>query len=203
MGKITNAGLILLASAQQTAGVNAAYTYVAIGTGCGTLASALVSGNAYTTLTLDAALPADLADNTALLLYDGTNSQPVIVNGAALTGATSITVDSFTASHNFAAHTTGLVPTPTAGALTLFNETVRVGVSASVAGATAGESLTSGYFDGTQATAVYLEVGYFGGATASSALASGTLVGIDTAYWNHVVNVDTNMFQADSLIAAV
>ena len=202
MGKITNAGLILLASAQQTAGVNAALTYVAIGTGCGTLASALASGTPYTTLALDAGLPADLADNTALLLTDGTNTQAVTVNGAALTGATSITVDSFTPSANFAAHTTGVVPSPVASALTLFNETVRVGVSASVAGATAGESLTSGYFDGTQATAVYLEVGYFGGATASSALASGTLVGIDTAYWNHVVNVDTNMFQADSLIAA-
>lgn len=203
MGKITNAGLILLATAQQTPGVNAALTYVAIGTGCGTLASALVSGNAYTTLVLDAGIPADLADNTALILYDGTNSQPVIVNGAALAGATSITVDSFIASSNFPAHTTGAVPSPTAGALTLFNETARVAVSANVAGATAGESLTSGYFDGTQATAVYLEVGYFGGDSASGAADSGTLIGIDTAYWNHLLNVDTNMFQSDSVISAV
>lgn len=203
MGKITNAGLILLATAQQTPGVNAAFTYVAIGTGCGTLASALVSGNTYTTLALDAGLPADLADNTALTLTDGTNTQDVTVNGAALAGATSITVDSFIASSNFPAHTTGAVPSPTAGALTLFNETARVAVSANVAGATAGESLAAGYFDGTQATAVYLEVGYFGGDTASGAADSGALIGLDTAYWDHILNTDTNMFQADSLIAAL
>jgi len=47
---------------------------------------------------------------------------------------------------------------------------------------------------------VYLLVGYFGGASASSAVATGTLMGEDIVYWNHALNADSNQYQADSQI---
>lgn len=196
----TNAGLTLLATALQTNGAQVAITYVAISTGCGTLASGLTNGTVYTSLPLDAALPANVAASASLVITDGTNTQTVTCNGGATAGAMSIPVNSFTASATFAAHTTGVVPTSLATDLTLYNETQRVAVSASAAGATPGESLNSGYFDGTQPTAVYMSVGYFGGSTATSTLGSGTLIAKDLQYWNHTLNNDSASFQLDSTV---
>src|SRR5579859_5475199 len=172
MAVITNAGLTLLATALQTPGVQAAITYVEVGTGCGTLATGLTSGTAYTTLALDAALPANVAAGASLTITDGTNTQTVTCNGGASAGASSIPVTSFTASSTFAAHTTGVAVAPQATDLALYNAVARVAANAGSAGANPGESLNAGYFDGTQATGVYMQVGYFGGSTASSTLGS-------------------------------
>ena len=201
MAVITNAGLTLLATALQTPGAQAAVTYVAIGTGAGTLSGAITAGVAVTALALDAGLPASLAANASLTVTDGTNSETVTVTAAgAAQGATSIPITSWTPAHSYAAHATGVVPTPLAAHLALYNETVRVAANAGVAGANPGESLSSGYFDGTQPTATYLQVGYFGGSTASATLGSGTLIAEDVQYWNHTLNSDSASFQLDSTI---
>lgn len=193
----TNNGLILAAQA----GVQNSCTYIGIGTGCGTLASALSSGTAYTSLTLNAALPAALSGSQSVVITDGTNSQTVtVVSGGAAQGATAISVTSFTASYSFAANTTGVVPLPQASDSTLYNETERVPITTTASGATPGESLLSAYFDGTQATAIYLSVGYFGGSGATASTGTGTLMIEDVQYWNHTLDSDTQMYQADATI---
>lgn len=197
----TNAGLTLVATALQTNGASVAPTYVGIGTGCGQLASALTSGVAYTALPLTAGIPAGLSSGQSLTITDGLHSQTVTTSANVSAGATSIPVTSFTASYTFSASTpTGVTPTPSATDLTLYNEIARVAANAGSAGASPGESLTPGYFDGTQATNLYLQVGYFGGSTASSALNSGTLIWEDTQYWNHTLEKESNYYTADSTI---
>lgn len=193
MGVFTNNGLNLVAAA----GVNP--TWVAIGTGAGTLSSALTNGVMYTSIHLNAGTPANLASGQSMTLYDGTNTQTVTTSGTVTAGATSIPVTSFTASATFAINTTGIAPTPAATDLVLYNEIARVAVSANVTGASAGETLVNAYFDGTQATNLYMQVGYFGGA-ATSTPGSGTLMIEDIQYWSHTLNNDSATFQADSTI---
>lgn len=200
MAIFTNSGLILEATAQQTNGAQVAPTWVAIGTGCGTLASALTDGQTYTALPLDAALPANLASGQSLTITNGILAQTVTTSGPVSAGALSIPVNSFIKNGTTAAHTTGVAPTPLATDSMLYNEITRVAVIAGTAGANPGESLVAGYFDSTQATNVYLQVGYFGGASASATLNSGTLIIEDSQYWNHTVNADSAMFQADMTI---
>lgn len=203
MGVWTIVGLNLVATAVQTPGANVAIAYVDIVPAAGTLASALTSGQAYTALPLDAGLPATLAAGAALTLTDGTNVQTltVAVPGAPA-GATSIPVTSFIASAAFAAHTTAVGPTPQGSDTALYNGTnaVRVAANPGFSGAAPGESLSAGYCDGTQPTALYLLVGFFGGNTATGTPGTGTLLIADVQYWNHTSNVDTNMYQADSII---
>jgi len=197
----TNAGINLVASAVQTPGPNTAIGFVAVGTGCGTLASALTNGQPYTSLLLDAGLPANVAAGASLTITDGTNTQTVTVTGAgASAGATTIPVNSFNASASFAAHTTGVAPTPQATDTALYNEIVRVAATVGAAGASPGESLNSAYFDGTQPSNVYMQVGYFGGSTASATPGSGTLMVEDIQFWNHTLNADSASFQADTTI---
>lgn len=196
----TTVGLNLAATPLQSTSANAAIRYVAISTGCGTLAGALTVGTVYTTLPLDATLPANLGSGVNLIITDGINSQVVVTNGAATAGASSIAVVAFAASANFAAHTTGVAPQPVATDIALYNESLRVAILSSGAGSAAGETLASGYMDGTQASGVYLLVGYFGGASATSSLGSGTLMGEDIQFWNHTLNSDSNMYQADAII---
>lgn len=196
----TTAGLNLVATAVQTPGANAAIAYVGLSTGCGALGSPLTVGTVYTSLPLSGPLPANLASGQALLLFDGSNSQPVATNGAVSAGASSIPVVAFAADASFAASVTGVAPVPQANDLTLYNESVRVAILANGAGAGAGETLASGYCDGTQPTNVYMLVGYFGGAAATSSVGTGTLLGEDIQYWNHTLNTDSNMFQADATI---
>jgi len=196
MATIPDAGLNALATQVQSL-----ITYVAVGTGCGTLSSGLTSGNAYTTLALTTGLPANVAAAASLTITDGTHNQVVTVTGAgALAGATSIPVVSFVASATFAPSATGVVTTPQSSDLTLFNETSRLVATIGVAGAAAGESLNSAYFDPTTPSGVYVEVGYFGGATASSSPNTGALIARDIQFWNHVVNVDSASFQLDSTV---
>jgi hypothetical protein len=202
MGLWTNVGLQLVATAVQTAGANAAASWVDIIPGCGTLASALASGTAYTSLSLNAGLPVALSAGQSLTITNGTSTQTVTTSGPASIGATSIPVNSFTANANYAINVTGVCPTPLATDTALYNgsSAIRVAATAGVAGSNPGESLSAGYFDGTQATAIYMLVGYFGGSTATSTPGTGTLMIEDVQYWSHVINMDTNMYQADSTI---
>jgi hypothetical protein len=197
---LTNAGLTLIATALQTNGASVAISYVALGTGCGTLSAAITSGVAQTSLALDTALPANVANGASLTVTDGVHSETVTCNGGATAGATSIPINSWTPSNSYAAHTTAVAPTPIAADTALYNEVTRVAANAGAAGASPGESLNSGYFDGTQATNVYMQVGYFGGSTATSSSGTGTLIAADIQYWNHTVNVDSATYQLDSTL---
>lgn len=197
----TSAGLDLVATAVQTAGVSAAVTYVAIGVGCGTLATPLTSGTPTSTLALNAGLPAGIGTGTVLVITDGVNEdQATVASPGAALGATSIPLSGYTPANNYAANTTGVAPLPLATDIALYDEVARVPANPGVAGANPGESLNSGYFDGTQATSYYMQVGFFGGATASATLGSGTLMIEDIQYWNHTVNNDSNTYQADNTI---
>jgi hypothetical protein len=199
----TTAGLNLVASAAQSSSANAAATYVGLSTGCGTLSVGLSLSVTYTSLSLDAALPVSLAAGQSLVITDGSNSQVVTCDGAQSAGASTLTVVSFLATATYSAHTTGVAPLPLAGDVALYNESVRVPVLAAGAGASAGESLISGYADGTQASGVYMMAGYFGGSSATSSTGTGTLMiadASDETYWNHTINADSNMYQADAVI---
>ena len=198
MATWTNVGISLVATAVQGAASNTNISYVGISKGCGTLASALSAGSAYTSLSLDAGLPVALSSGRALTITDGVHSQSVTTNAPAIVGATSLSVTSFVATNSYAAHTSGVAPTPLASDIALYSETVRVAAFPGSAGAAAGESLTSGYFDGSQATGVYLLVGFFAGT--NPAPGGGVLLIGDVQFWNHTVNADSNIYQADSTI---
>jgi hypothetical protein len=195
MGNWTNNGLTAIAAL-----VQAAITYVGISPGCGTVSSAIASGTPITSLPLDAVLPATLAGGQSLTVTDGTNSETVtVVGGGVLVGAVAISITSWTPAHSYVAHTTGVCPTPSASDTSLYNETAREPMAATSAGSSPGELLLSAYFDGTQATALYLLVGFFGGA-ATGTPGTGTLMADDIQLWSHVVNADTFMYQGDGSI---
>ena len=200
----TNVGATLLATALQSPGALAAITFVDIVPACGTLSSGLTSGTAYTALPLDAGLPVAISAGQALTVTDGTNTLAVTVAGAgAGIGANSIPVNSVTPVNTFAAHTTAVALTPNAADTGLYNGAaagIRISAPIGAAGANPGESLNLGYFDGTQATAIYLSVGFFGGSTATTTPGSGTLIAEDVQYWNHTVNADSASFQLDSTL---
>lgn len=205
MATITNAGLTLMAAALQTpAAASPAITYVEIVPAVGVLSAGLTSGVPITSLPLTAGLPVALVAFQQLTVTDGVNTFTCSVSGTgAAQGATSIPINSGTPTHNFAANTTGIALTPAVIDLGLYNGAaagIRVAANAGVAGANPGESLNTGYFDGMQATALYLTVGYWGGSTATSTPGSGTLIADDIQYWNHTINVDSASFQLDSTI---
>ena len=195
----TTAGLNLAAAS----GVIANAKYVGISTGCGTLSVGLSISVTYSSLSLTNPLPANLSSGQVLILTDGTNSQLVTCSGTQTAGVNVLNVVSFLATANYAASTTAIAPQPLAGDVTLYNEVLRVAVLAAGAGASAGESLISGYADGTQATGVYCMAGYFGGSSAGPGINTGTLMIEDAGaevYWRHTLNTDTNMYQADATI---
>lgn len=196
----TTVGRNLVANAVQSSSANAAITYIGLSTGCGTLSSGLSASSVYTSLSLNATLPANLSSSQSLTISDGTNAQVVTTSASVLAGATSIPVNGFTCLHTFAANTTGVSPTPVVGDVALYNESVRIPILANGAGAGAGESLSQGYADGTQATGVYTSVGYFGGSTATGSVGTGTLMIEASQFWNHTRNADSFMYQADSTV---
>lgn len=201
MAVILDAGRSLVATALQTPGVSAGVSFVGIGTGCGTLALPVTSGSGLSSLPLDAGLPANLSGGQQLTVTDGTNSETVTVAaGGALASATSIPINTWIPANNYAAHTTAVAPIPQTSDLALYNEVARVAANPGVPGASAGESLNSGYFDGTQPSGVYMLVGYFGGSTATSSTATGTLIVADIQYWNHTLNADSASFLLDSTL---
>lgn len=196
---ITNNGLSLLAQALISSGANSVISYVAIGTGSGTLTTGLTSGTPTTSLATTA-LPAGLSIGQSLTLINDIHTAVVTVAspGASL-GATSIPIQSFTSSFSFPIGS-GVLTTPSVNDIGLQVETARVVVDAGVTGAQPGETLVSGYFDPSAATATYIEVGYFGGSTASGTLGSGTLVARDVMWWPHTIYVDSFTNQLDSTV---
>lgn len=201
MGTWTNNGLTLIATAVQTNGAQAAITYVGISPGCGTFSGAITASVPITALPINSpGIPANLSGGQQLTVTDGTNTETVTTSGVVTAGATSIPITSWTPAHSYAANTAGCCPTPAATDTTLYGESQRVAVSGSSAGAAVGESLLSGYFDGTQPTAVYFTVGFFGGSSATSSTGTGTLMAEDIQFWNHTQNSDSQMFQGDGTI---
>lgn len=202
MGQWTNNGLALVATAIQTPGAQVAMTYVGISTGCGTLATGLTSGVAAANLSINSpGLPANLPGGSQITITDGVNKDTATVaGGGALAGATSIPLTGYTPAFTFAPNTTAVAPTPLASDTTLYGESQRTAISGASAGASPGESLMAGYFDGTQPTGVFVMVGYFGDPTATGTIGTGTLMGEDIVYWNHVQYNETQMYQADSLV---
>jgi hypothetical protein len=202
MAVLTNAGLTLLATAQQSNGNATAVTYVSVGLGAGTLSASLTNGNTYTSLSLAAPLAVNIANGQSLTLVDsGGDQQLITASGSTnLIGATSIVVSSFVAAFTFAIGS-GVVNTPALADLAMQNETTRIVATVGSAGATPGESLNAGYFDPSSTpTAIYLEVGYWGGGSATSSVGTGTLIARDVQYWNHTVNADSAMYQLDTVL---
>jgi hypothetical protein len=195
----TNVGLSLMATALQTPGANAGISYVAIGLGAGTLSTALTSGNPYTSLALAAPLVGTIAVGQSLTLFDSLGDTQAVISTGANPGATSIGVNSFIAGANFGVGT-GVVNTPSVSDTRLQNEVARVGTTGGAPGSIPGESLNFAYFDPGALTNIYIEVGYYGGNTASLTLGSGILIARDVQYWNHTQNVDSAGFQLDSIL---
>src|SRR5512146_2159596 len=99
----TNAGLTLLATAWQSNGADVGITYVGLGLGCGTLASALNSGTAYTALPLTVALTGSLSIGQALTLINsaGNTVSATVASPGASPGATSIPINSLTPTNTY------------------------------------------------------------------------------------------------------
>jgi hypothetical protein len=202
MAVFTNAGLTLLATALQANDVQTAVTYVSVGLGAGTLSSGLTNGSPYTSLPLQIALAVNISNGQSLTLVNsGGNTQVITASGVGnVIGATSITVTSFNANATYAIGS-GVVNTPAASDLALQNEAVRLSASTGSAGSNPGESLNAGYFDpSSTSTGIYLEVGYWGGSSATSTLGTGTLMARDVQYWNHTVNSDSASYQLDTTL---
>lgn len=197
----TNAGLTLLATAWQSNGADVGITYVGIGLGCGTLASALTSGTPATSLALAAALTANLAIGQALTLINsaGNTLAVTVASPGASAGATSIPINSVTPTNTYSIGS-GVTTTPAATDTTLFNETYRIAAIPGSPGANPGESLNNTYFDPSAPSATYVEVGYFGG-TASGTPGTGTLLARDVQFWQHTLNADSASFQLDTKLS--
>lgn len=201
MTTYTNAGLTLLATAWQSNGADVAITYVGLGLGCGTLASALSSGTPYTSLALNAALTANLSIGQALTLINsaGNTQAATVASPGASAGATSIPIASVTPTHTYGIGS-GVTTTPAATDTGLFDETFRIAAIPGSPGAQPGESLNNTYIDPSAASATYVEVGYFGG-TASGTPGTGTLLARDVQLWQHTMNADSASFQLDSKLS--
>jgi hypothetical protein len=195
--QFVDAGRILWATALQ-----GLVTYVDFAPGYGTLSTPLVNGTPYSTLPLQAALPANIAGGQAIYITDGVNiDTATVVGGGATAGDTSISVMGYTAAFDFADTSTTVTPVPAETDTALYNgaggSVVRIAANTGAAGISPGESLLSAYFDGSQPTAVYVQVGYFGGPSATSTPGSGTFIGEDTQYWGHTLNADSAAPQLD------
>jgi hypothetical protein len=201
MAVLTNGGLNLLATALQTAGANTAITYVEVGTGLGTLSSALTSGTNYTSIILSVGIPVAIANGQSLTLIDSTGDTQVVTATGNSVGDNNIGVSSFTANANYAIGS-GLVTTPAATDTQMNAEATayRIAATVGVAGASAGESLNTGYFDPTTPTAQYLEVSYWGGSTATSSAGTGTMMARDIQFWDHTNGADSASYQLDSVL---
>ena len=201
MTTYTNAGLTLLATAWQSNGADVGITYVGLGLGCGTLASALNSGTAYTSLPLAVALTGSLSIGQALTLINsaGNITSATVASPGASPGATSIPINSLTPTNTYGIGS-GVTTTPAATDTTLYDETHRIAAIAGSPGANPGESLNNTYFDPSAPSATYVEVGYFGG-TASGTPGTGTLIARDVQFWAHTAGVDSASFQLDTKLS--
>lgn len=92
--------------------------YVKLRPDFGTLTSPLVSGNGYSSLNVTG-LPYGIAAGTVITIGSSSTNQPVTVTSAASVGATSISVNLFTANANYATGTKVLAPSVPAGSTTI------------------------------------------------------------------------------------
>lgn len=191
---ITSAGLTRLASLLQ-----ADIAYASIGTGTGLLNAALTPGQTYTSLSVQAGVPAaGLAAGTALTLVNGTQSQDLVVSTFTPGGTSSIPVQSFAANASYPVGS-GLLTTPQASDLQLQNEVYRKPITNVVQGAQPGEVLATAYWAPTDAPgATYLEIGYWA-ADATTTLGSGTLIA-RAIYWFPHTSSDSDTAQLDTII---
>jgi hypothetical protein len=199
--QITGLGQTLLAGRLiNSSSDNPLITYIALGTGAGTLTSGLTNGNTYTSLAVTA-LNANIPAGASLTIINGTNTQVVTDSGSgASAGATTINVTSFVANTAYAVGT-GVVTTPLAADTRLLNETFRNVTTAGVVGGAAGEVLINLYIAPTDgASTTYLEVGWFGGAAASASANTGVLVARAIYWFAHTLNVDSALAQLDTTV---
>jgi hypothetical protein len=198
---ITNAGQTLLAGRLiSSTADDPRMSYVALGLGCGLLTNALTNGNTYTALQVPA-LAVAVPANASLTIINGANTQVVTDSGAgAIIGATVINVISFVANHAYPTGS-GVVTTPLAADVTLFNEAFRNVTTSGVTGGAPGEVLASLYIAPTDgASTTYLEVGWFGGAAATGAANTGVLIARAIYWFPHVLNIDSAMAQLDTTV---
>lgn len=200
--QITNAARTLYAASLLPGGpaVSPAISYASLGLGAGLLGSALTSGQTYSTLTLQAPLPAaGLAAGAVLtLLFGQTQSQSLTVATTAPGGQNSISVQPFTANAAYPAGA-GVLTTPQASDLQLENEFYRKTGLTVVAGATPGEILASIYWSSADAPGqTYLELGFWA-SDASTTLGSGTLLARAVYWFPHTGN-DSASAQIDFTI---
>lgn len=194
----TTSGLNLIAGAQ-IGGESPQATYMAIGTGAGLLSAALAAGTAYTQLAVDA-LPAGLGSGQTLAIVYQTNVDFVTLSKAANAGDTALSINTWTPSYAFPAGS-GLVNEPSASDTQLQNEVYRVAIAAGTPGAAAGETLISGYCDPVATpSGTYVEVGWFGGSSATSAANSGVLIARGVVWDQHTQNLDSMQYQLDGTI---
>lgn len=173
---IVNSGLNLLRDGLIGAATDTQIHFVALGTGCGVLATGLTNGQTgITSLAMSAGIPNALGSGQSLTMMNGASSQVVTTSSTVSAGATSIPVTSFTANANYSASTTSVTPTPAAGDTTLHNETFRKAVTIQSAPG-AGQALTTLYLAPQDANSVIAELGWFAGASASGVAGSGALV---------------------------
>lgn len=174
---IVNSGLNLLRDGLIGAATDTQIHYVAVGTGCGVLATGLTNGQTgVVALAMSAGIPQALFAGVSLTLMNGGASQVVTVAaGGAAQGATSIPVNSFTANAAYAASTTSVSTTPAVGDTTLHNETFRKAVTQQSA-PSAGQAQTTLYLAPQDANSVIAEIGWFAGVSATATANSGAMV---------------------------
>lgn len=194
---ITNAGLNLLAAGLQGSQLPA-ITFVALGTGAGSLSAGVNSGTPYTSLSVNA-LPAALNSGQSLTISYQNNTDTVTLSAPAAQNATSISINSWTPAYSFPSGSV-LVNTPSVNDTILQAEVLRIAQAAGVPGVNPGESLFTIYVSPTQSPGTtFCEVGWFGGSTASSAANSGTLIARGVGYWAHTSS-DSGNIQLDTTV---
>jgi hypothetical protein len=201
---LTSVGATLWATSIQTNGAQTAVAYVSVGYGTGVLTAALNNSTMYSSIAITPSYTGTIANGQSLTLLDSGGDTQIVTSSAstAITSGVniSIPVTSFTASAMFAIGS-GLVNTPAVTDTALQNEGTRVAATPGSPGAAAGESLNAGYFGPTAVpTGLYLEVGYYGGSTATSTLGTGTMIARDVQFWIHAYNADSAFLQLDSTL---
>lgn len=172
---ITAAGQNLLAQVLANQAASAAIFYVGMGDSGGILLqTALTSGNAYTSLALQAALPFALSDEQSLTLVSGAHSQVVDINGAVAAGVTSLTVDSFTANFSYPMGTF-IVLSPASTDVALAGELFRKAIT--TYGVTGAQANATTYIAPQEAnTFTTQELGWFASPTAQAGAGTGVLL---------------------------
>ena len=196
---ICDPGLNLLRDGLIGAATDTQIHYVALGAGCGVLATGLTNGQtSITALAMAVGIPFALGNGQSLTLMNGASSQVVTTSSTVSAGATSIPVTSFTANANYSVSTTRVTPTPAATDTTLHHETFRKAVTVQSAGS-AGVGTTTLYVAPQDDNAVIAEIGWFAGASATGATGSGAMVARVLYNHNHTNLESLQITRQDTL----